>query len=104
MSSMKATLPILLVLAALSAGQGSFAQTLVPGSSPLLLPPPPPPPPPPKIEIPKVPKLDARPSYNYKPPQRPSFSDRISKCLDDAAGAGLTPADRGTYSRMCANQ
>ncbi|MGV7212158.1 hypothetical protein [Bradyrhizobium sp. UFLA05-112] len=104
MSSMKATLSILVVLAALAAGQGSFAQTLVPGTSPLLLPPPPPPPPPPKIEIPKVPQLDARPSNNYRPAPRSSFSDRISKCLDDAAGAGLSPADRGTYSRMCANQ
>ncbi|MCP3467557.1 MULTISPECIES: hypothetical protein [unclassified Bradyrhizobium] len=104
MSSMKATLSVLVVLAALSAGPGSFAQTLMPGATPRLLPPPPPPPPPPKIEIPKVPQINARPSYDYRQPPRPSFGDRISKCLDDAAGAGLTPADRGTYSRMCANQ
>ncbi|MGY8666875.1 hypothetical protein Q3C01_31585 [Bradyrhizobium sp. UFLA05-109] len=103
MSSMKATLSILMVLVALSAGQGSFAQTLMPGT-PLLLPPPPPPPPPPKIEVPKVPQVNALPTFNYKQPPRPSFSDRITKCLEDAAGAGLTPADRGTYSRMCANQ
>ncbi|WFU38165.1 hypothetical protein QA640_27475 [Bradyrhizobium sp. CB82] len=104
MSSMKAPLSILVVLATLSVGQGSFAQTLLPGTSLLLLPPPPPPPPPPKIEIPKVPQLDARPSYNYRPAPRASFGDRVSRCLEDAAGAGLSPADRGTYSRMCANQ
>ena len=86
------------------AGPGGFAQTLVPGASPLLLPPPPPPPPPPKIEVPKIPQVNALPSYNYRPAPRPSFGDRFSKCLDDAAGAGLSPADRGTYASMCANR
>jgi hypothetical protein len=104
MSSMK-QIPVsmLVVLAALLAGQGGFAQSLVPGAAPLA-PPPPPPPPPPKIEVPKLPQLDAPPSHNYKPPPQSSFGDRITKCLDDAAGVGLGPNERATYSRSCANR
>ncbi|HXB77729.1 MAG TPA: hypothetical protein VNX23_10050 [Bradyrhizobium sp.] len=61
------------------------------------------PPPPPKIEVPKIPQLDAvaRPSYQVSP--RPSFSDRVSTCLDEAAASGLGPAEREAYSRACAN-
>ncbi|WGD55957.1 hypothetical protein QA641_19915 [Bradyrhizobium sp. CB1650] len=91
------------VLAALLTGQGASAQSLLPGTS-QFNPPPPPPPPPPQIEVPKVPQFDAPPSYNYKPIPRTSFGDRIARCLDDAATAGLGPADRATYSRSCANQ
>lgn len=65
----------------------------------------PPAPPPPKIEVPPVPQLDAPPQ---QPPPRPqrrsSFGDRIVKCLDDGAAAGLGPAERASYSRACANQ
>ncbi|WP_244608965.1 hypothetical protein [Bradyrhizobium sp. SUTN9-2] len=68
-----------------------------------LAPPLPAPPPPPKIEVPKVPQFDAPPRYNYQPLPRNSFSDRVTKCLHDGAAAGLGPADRGTYARMCAN-
>ena len=67
-------------------------------------PPLPPPLPQPKIEAPVVPKLDAPPSYDYRPTPRPSFSDRVSRCLDEGAAAGLGPADRAAYSRSCANQ
>jgi len=100
---MKRLSVILLVLVALLVGQGASAQALLPGASQFNLPPPAPPPPP-KIEVPKIPQFDAPPSYNYQPIPRTSFGDRMSKCLDDAAGAGLSPADRGTYSRSCANQ
>ncbi|WP_061026863.1 hypothetical protein [Bradyrhizobium sp. CCH5-F6] len=95
-------LPILLaLLAVLLTGQLAHAQYVQPGAPQLV--PVPPPPPPPKIEVPKVPQFDAPPRYNYKPIPRNSFSDRVTKCLDDAAGAGLGPADRGTYARSCAN-
>ena len=67
-------------------------------------PPPPPALPPPKIEAPVVPKLDAPPRYDYRPAPRPSFSDRVTRCLDEGAAAGLSPADRAAYSRSCANQ
>ncbi|WP_257180525.1 MULTISPECIES: hypothetical protein [Bradyrhizobium] len=92
----------LVVLAALGAGQAVHAQYVLPGAS-RLAPPLPAPPPPPKIEVPKVPQFDAPPRYNYQPLPRNSFSDRVTKCLDDAAAAGLGPADRGTYARSCAN-
>jgi len=67
----------------------------------------PPPPaalPPPKIEAPVVPKLDAPLSYDYRPAPRPSFSDRIARCLDEGAAAGLRPSRRAAYSRSCANR
>jgi hypothetical protein len=43
-------------------------------------------------------------SQSYAPAPRPSFSDRINTCLDDAAASGLGPNARATYSRTCANQ
>ncbi|WP_407118781.1 hypothetical protein [Bradyrhizobium sp. LMG 9283] len=91
----------LMGLTALLMGQGAQAQYVLPDPSQVV--PPPSPPPPPKIEVPKVPQFDAPPRYNYRPLPRNSFSDRVSKCLDDAAAAGLGPADRGTYARSCAN-
>ena len=67
--------------------------------------PPLPPPPPPKIEVPAIPKMDAPPTQpRVQGLQRGSFSDRITKCLDDAAAAGLGPSERAAYSRACANQ
>lgn len=91
----------LVVLTALSMGQGAQAQLVLPGPSQVV--PLPSPPPPPKLEVPKMPQLDAPPSYNYRPLPRNSFGDRFSKCLEDAAGAGLGPAHRGTYALRCAN-
>jgi hypothetical protein len=84
--------------------QTILSQTMLPPGASQFSPPPPSPPPPPRIEVPKVPQLDAPQSYNYKPAPRSSFSDRISRCLDDAAAAGLSPSRRAAYSRMCANQ
>ncbi|WP_018322286.1 hypothetical protein [Bradyrhizobium sp. WSM2793] len=92
----------LVLLAALCVGQATHAQYVLPDAS-RLAPPLPQPPPPPKIEVPQVPQVDAPPRYNYQPLPRNSFSDRVTKCLDAAAAAGLGPADRGTYSRACAN-
>lgn len=100
MSPMRPLAICLVLMAAL--GQAAQAQYVVPGAA-QLAPPVPRPPPPPKIEVPKVPQFDAPPRYNYQPLPRHSFSDRVSKCLDDAAAAGLGPADRGTYARSCAN-
>jgi hypothetical protein len=72
---------------------------------PSALPPPQPPPlPGPKIEVPKVPKLDELPERNYVPAApRPSFSDKVNTCLDEAAANELAPADRDSYVRACAN-
>lgn len=69
------------------------------------LPPPPPPPPPPKIEVLPVPKMDAPlPAPRANLPQRPSFSDRVARCLDEAAAMGLNTGDRAEYSRSCAQR
>ena len=89
---------------ALAVGGGAAAQMLPPGSS-QFNPPPPPPPPPPKIEVPEIPKMDAPPKLpRVQAAPRGSFSDRISRCLDEAAAAGLGPNARASYSRACANR
>ena len=91
------------VMFALYAGS-AFAQFIAPGSSPFN-PPLPAPPPPPKIEVPAIPKMDEVPRRSYAPTARQkSFGDRVTKCLDDAAAAGLGPNERATYSRNCATR
>jgi len=67
-------------------------------------PPPPPPLPAPNFEAPAVPKLDAPLRYDYQPAPSPSFSDRVTRCLDEGAAAGLRPSRRAAYSRSCANR
>ncbi|SHH50055.1 hypothetical protein [Bradyrhizobium erythrophlei] len=91
------------VLLALVFASAASAQVIPPGGS-QFNPPLPAPPPPPKIEVPVVPQLDALPQPNYAPTPGPSFGERISKCLDDAAASGLGPSERSNYSRNCANR
>jgi hypothetical protein len=90
----------------LLAATAAFAQSpnnLVGGSQ--FNPPLPAPLPPPRIEAPKVPQLDAPLRYDYVPrTPRPSFGDRIARCLDEAAAAGIRPSRRAAYSRACANR
>jgi hypothetical protein len=81
----------------------AFAQFIPPGSSPYN-PPPPAPPPPPKIEVPAIPKANEVPRRSYAPPRQKSFRERVTKCLDDAAAAGLGPNERAHYSRNCATR
>jgi hypothetical protein len=87
-------------------GNAALAQFISPGIPPggsKFNPPLPQPPPSPKIEVPHVPQMDAPPRQSYQPTPHPSFSDRITTCLEEAAGAGLGPSDREEYSRACAN-
>ena len=93
----------LAVAAALFAANAASAQLIPPGGS-RFNPPLPAPPPSPKIEVPVVPQMDAPPSQSYVPPTPPSFSDRITTCLSDAAANGLGPGEREAYSRACANR
>jgi len=86
----------------LIAADAASAQFIPPGGS-QFNPPPPQPPPPPKIEVPKIPQMDEVPRQSYQPPPRPSFGDRVSTCLDEAAASGLGPAERQVYARACAN-
>src|SRR5437868_10277719 len=99
--------PILMCAAIwmLLAGPAAYAQfqNSLPGGS-QFNPPPPPPPPPPRIEAPRVPQMDAPLSYDYRPAPRPSFGDRVVRCLDEAAAAGVKPSRRAAYSRSCANR
>jgi hypothetical protein len=99
----RSSLFVCTITAALFTANAAFAQLIPPGGSqltPLL----PPPPPPPKIEVPVIPQMDAPTTQNYLPAPRPSFSDRITSCLDEAAANGFSPGARAAYSRSCANQ
>ena len=101
--SMKRFLIVIGVVTAVVLGAGTVtAQTIIPPGTSPLNPPPPPPLPAPKIQVPVVPKMDELPERNYVPAPRPSFSDRITTCLEEGAAAGLGPADRETYARACA--
>jgi hypothetical protein len=92
------------VVVALVVANTASAQMLTPGGS-QFNPPPPAPPPPPRIEVPAIPQMDAPPSQpRAQISGRGSFSDRISRCLDEAAAAGVRPGARAAYSRRCANQ
>ncbi len=92
------------ILVLVAVGMASAQQVIPPGGS-QFNPPLPPPPAVPKIEVPAIPQMDAPPSQpRVQGLQRGSFSDRISKCLDDAAASGLGPSERAAYSRSCANQ
>jgi len=97
--------PAILFLACALALAGAASAQVLPGTSPLSAPLPPPPPPP-KIEVPKIPKMGELPSRNYvkQPSAGNSFGDRVTKCLDDGAAAGLGPNERSHYSRNCANR
>ena len=98
------SVPVAAVLWALMAVMTASAQSIPPGGS-QFNPPLPPPPPPPKIEVPTVPRMDATPPVpKVRGLQRGSFGDRIGKCLEDGAAAGLGPNERSAYSRGCANQ
>jgi hypothetical protein len=91
-------------LALTFAGSALAQGIIIPPGGSILNPPLPAAPPPPKIQVPVVPQMDAPAVQNYAPPPRPSFSDRINSCLDEAAANGLGPSARSAYSRSCANQ
>lgn len=80
---------------------GTSPAQIIPPAGPVI--PPPPPLPGPKIQVPVVPKIDELPSRNYVPGPRPSFSDKVTTCLEEGTAAGLGPADRAAYTRACAN-
>ena len=64
-----------------------------------------PPPPPPYVPVPVTPMFGPRPQQNYVPSSPPpSFSDRVVRCLQQGAAAGLGPSARAAYSSACANQ
>jgi hypothetical protein len=88
---------------AMAVNARNAAAQIIPPASPFNQPPPPPLPQP-KIEVPKVPKMDELPPRNYVPAPRPSFSDKVGACLDEAAAGGLRPGDREAYVRSCVSR
>jgi hypothetical protein len=105
MSSMKALSGSISVILLLFTGNPAVAQGLngVPGAS-KYDPPLPPPPPSPSMAVPVVPKMGVPSPQNVPVTPRTSFHDRVSRCLDQGAAAGLSPTDRAAYSRNCANR
>lgn len=116
----------LVILATMAMSSGVDAQVFPPGgvnNQPVIpFPTAPAAPPPPPITVPKVPQMNSPPPFALQnttpgyvtqdvPPEpvlkrqrRPSFSDRVARCLDDGAAWGLNPSQRAAYSRQCANQ
>ena len=91
-----------LALVLFAGGAAAQQAIIAPGGSQLIAPPPLPPPVP---QIPVTPMFGPRPQPNYVPASPPpSFSDRVVRCLQQGAAAGLGPNDRAAYSRSCANQ
>jgi hypothetical protein len=82
----------------------ALAQQMIPPGWSQFNPPPPAPPPSPRIEVPVVPRMGVPSQPRVQSQRRNSFSDRVSRCLDDAAAAGLRPSARAAYSRACANR
>ena len=117
---------VLIVLSAVVVSGDAGAQLYPPGginNQPVIpYPTAPAAPPPPAITVPTVPQMNSPPPFalqNTKPgivtqdtppkqvlkrDRRPSFSDRVARCLDDGAAWGMNPNQRAAYSRSCANQ
>jgi len=117
---------VLIALSAVVVSGGASAQLYPPGginNQPVIpYPTAPAAPPPPRIEVPAVPQMNSPPPFALQntrpgivtqdtPPKqvlkrnrRPSFSDRVARCLDDGAAWGMNPNQRAAYSRSCANQ
>jgi hypothetical protein len=98
------SLLVVVVMTTFMAETASGQQMIPPGWS-QFSPPPPASLPSPRIEAPVIRQLDAPPRQpQVRGLRRGSFSDRIARCLDEAAAAGLSPAARAAYSRACANR
>lgn len=107
------------VAAALCTAPAAAQFVAPPPAGVTLTPPPPAPPPPPRVDVPVVPRLDETARVRGVPrvPQlgeqtpvqrnsrgRRSFGDRVTRCLQEGAAAGLGLNDRAAYSRACANR
>jgi hypothetical protein len=94
-----------------------------PGNSPVIpYPGAPPRPAPPSVYVPPVPQINSPPPFalqnttpglvesdpprtNLKPlSHRASFGKRFARCLSEGAAMGLTPNERNSYARSCAQR
>jgi hypothetical protein len=99
---MKPLAIFIIAAALLFVGDTAFGQQMTPPGWSQFNPPLPAAPPPPRIEVPVVPKLGEAQQPRVQSVPRRSFSDKVTRCLDDAAG--LRPGARAAYSRNCANR
>jgi hypothetical protein len=109
-------------LAGLMNAGGAVAQVYHTPSGSMVVPPPPRLAPP-TITVPQVPQMASPPTFelgntspslieqnpqpeqNLKPrSKRKSFSNRVTRCLQEGAALGLGPSERSAYSRACAQQ
>jgi hypothetical protein len=126
MSVMRTILAAFLIASAVSLAGAVHAQVgyQPPNMQPVIpFPTAPAPIPPPRIEVPAVPQMSNPPPFALQnttpgvvvqgePPKqvlkssrrRRSYSDRVARCLDEAAALGYGPNGRAAYSRSCANQ
>jgi hypothetical protein len=100
---MKNPIAACLFAAMLVGPSAASAQIIIPPGGSQFNPPLPSPPPSPKITVPVVPQFDAPPRQSFQSAPPPSFSDKITTCLQEGAAGGLGPSDREVYSRACAN-
>lgn len=92
-----------------------------PGNSPVIpYPTAPPRPAPPPVYVPQVPQMNSPPPFALQnttpglvhndPPQtnlkplsrRKSYGQRFTRCLNEGAAMGLSPNERNSYARSCA--
>jgi hypothetical protein len=93
-----------LMVSVFAAADAALAQVqIIPPGGSQFNPPLPKPPPGPRIEVPVVPQMDAPPRRSVQASPQPSFSDKVTTCLEEGTAAGLGPGDRDAYSRACAN-
>lgn len=118
---------VLIVVSAVSTAQAQIFQQpgsfQGPGNSPVIpYPGAPPRPAPPPVYVPSVPQMNSPPPFalqnttpglvvsdppsaNLKPlSRRKSFGKRYARCLNEGAAMGLTPNERNSYARSCAQQ
>jgi hypothetical protein len=88
---------------ALFVASAAAQQAFIPPGGSQFHPLPPPPTPNPPVSV--TPMFGPRPQPNYVPSSPPpSFHDRVVRCLQEGAAAGLGPSARAAYSSACANQ
>jgi hypothetical protein len=102
MAGMKPRAIFIIAAVPLFIGGAAFGQQMTPPGWSQFNPPLPAGPPPPRIEVPVVPRLNEAQQPRAPSAPRRSFSDKVTRCLDDAAGLG--PKARAAYSRNCANR
>jgi hypothetical protein len=123
MGVMRKILAAFLIGSAVLMAGGANAQLFPQNTQPVIpFPTAPAPIPPPSMAVPVVPQMSnpapfalqnttpglveqgTPPKQVLKTRRHKSYSDRVARCLDEAAALGYGPNRRAAYSRTCANQ